>query len=64
MTRTSQDQYQNDRLFNGYDYKNQAWVLKGVYQACNHPNSMNCRCYGKVHGGEPTRTGKLDGSNQ
>lgn len=35
-----------------YDYANQAWVIDGVYQACNHPESMDCNCYGKQHAGE------------
>ena len=42
-----------------YDYENQAWILNGLYQACAHPASMNCRCYGKLHAGEqaPLREG-------
>jgi hypothetical protein len=35
-----------------YDYKNQAWVVDGIYQACNHPESMECNCYGRIHAGE------------
>jgi hypothetical protein len=35
-----------------YDYENQAWVIDGVYQSCNHPDAMDCQCYGKVHAGE------------
>ena len=37
----------------GYDFTNQAWVRKGIYQSCAHPESMNCQCYGKLHAGEP-----------
>jgi len=37
---------------NGYDYKNQAWVLKGRYVACGHPDTMDCKCYGRIHQGE------------
>jgi len=35
-----------------YDYKNQAWVVNGKYIKCNHPDEMNCNCYGKLHEGE------------
>jgi hypothetical protein len=35
-----------------YDYENQAWTVDWHYMACNHPNSMNCECYGKLHAGE------------
>lgn len=38
-----------------YDYKNQAWVLGGVYQSCNHPKEMQCNCYGKQHQGETAK---------
>lgn len=39
-------------LTNGYDYENQAWVEKGKYIRCGHPESMKCRCYGRLHEGE------------
>ena len=29
MTRTSNDEYQNGKLWNGYDYQNQCWVHEG-----------------------------------
>lgn len=35
-----------------FDYENQAWVLGGKYERCGHPESFNCRCYGKLHAGE------------
>ena len=35
-----------------YDYENQAWVVNGKYQRCEHPDSMTCLCYGRVHAGE------------
>lgn len=35
-----------------FDYKKQAWVINGVYAPCNHPEAMNCSCYGKRHAGE------------
>ena len=49
--RTSKDEYKNGKLFNGYDYKNQAWVKNGKYVKCGHP--ADCNCYGKKHEGEP-----------
>lgn len=53
--RKSVNHYKDGRLYNGYDYNNQAWVQKGKYISCNHPNSMNCNCYGKMHAGEETK---------
>lgn len=35
-----------------YDYKNQAWIIGGLYQRCNHPAEMECQCYGRLHAGE------------
>lgn len=35
-----------------YDYANQAWVIDGIYQTCNHPENMDFNCYGKEHAGE------------
>lgn len=59
--RTSNNEYRNGILFNGYDYTNQAWVVNGVYVACGHvlPNPLTgkptcCACYGKIHAGEPS----------
>jgi len=43
-----------DRLINGYDYDNQAWVIDGKYVRCGHPENMDCGCYGKEHEGEQT----------
>lgn len=39
-----------------FDYSNQAWAVNGRYVRCGHPDSMNCRCYGKLHEGEPVST--------
>jgi hypothetical protein len=40
-----------------FDYENQAWVVDGVYNRCGHPETMDCRCYGKQHAGEhPARS--------
>lgn len=36
-----------------FDYHNQAWIIDGKYQRCGHPEEMNCRCYGRLHEGEP-----------
>lgn len=35
-----------------YDYTNQAWVVDGKYQACSHPETMDCKCFGRLHAGE------------
>lgn len=39
----------------GYDYDNQAWVVKGKYQSCSHPESMPCDCFSRLHAGENVR---------
>lgn len=39
-------------MANGYDYRNQAWVVDGKYVACAHPEWMKCNCFGTVHAGE------------
>lgn len=44
MTRTSNDDYRDGKLFNGYDYVHQAWVANGKYVACGHPDEMGCSC--------------------
>ena len=61
MSRISNDQYINGRLMNGYDYKNQAWVLNGRYVKCGHPETMNCNCYGRNHSSEETPIESLRG---
>ena len=51
--RTSNNQHdERGTLLNGFDYKNQAWVVGGKYVRCGHPETMNCGCYGKRHEGE------------
>lgn len=52
--RYSNDQYENGRLTNGFDYDHQAWVGNGKYVRCGHPESMDCGCYGRLHEGEET----------
>jgi len=60
MSRTSNDEYKNGLLFNGYDYTRQAWVVDGLYVACGHTRvnpltgkTTPCTCYGRAHEGEP-----------
>jgi hypothetical protein len=40
------------KIINGYDYKNQCWIINGIIQRCGHPEAMDCGCYGKIHEGE------------
>ena len=54
MSRTSNDEYINSVLFNGYDYTRQAWVVNGKYVRCGHPEAMNCQCFGKANEGKPS----------
>jgi hypothetical protein len=37
---------------NRYDYKNQAWIVGGVYQDCGHEAWAKCDCFGRKHKGE------------
>jgi len=50
--RTSNNLVKDGKLQDGYDYKNQAWVIGGKYIKCGHPDDMDCNCYGKNHEGE------------
>ena len=52
--RMSKDEYRENKLYNGYDYENQAWVKEGKYIRCGHPDSMNCNCYGRLNEGKET----------
>ena len=55
MSRTSDNEYAaNGRLINGYDYDRQAWVQDGRYVRCGHPESMDCKCWGREHEGLTT----------
>ena len=56
MSRESNDHYQDGRLIDGFDYDVQAWALQGRWTDCGHPKEMNCRCYGRIHKGERTKT--------
>lgn len=63
MSRTSRDEYDNQgNLLNGFDYDNQCWVVDGLVQRCGHPESMDCRCYGKLHQGERSQVSLWDDS--
>ena len=65
MTRLSQNQTdENGRLINGYDYKNQAWVLGGCYVSCGHPATKKCNCYGRLHDGEETKADRPEHGKQ
>lgn len=52
MTRLSDNFISDGKLYNGFDYTNQAWVRDGKYIACGHPAEMDCGCYGRDHAGE------------
>ncbi|MDY6856362.1 MAG: hypothetical protein SWO11_17015 [Thermodesulfobacteriota bacterium] len=51
------NEYRRNRLYNGYDYDNQAWVMDGKYVRCGHPEAMPCDCYGRMHEGETPEPG-------
>lgn len=53
MSRFSKNVFINGKLYEGYDYDNQAWVADGKYLTCGHPAAMNCKCFGKMNEGEP-----------
>lgn len=50
--RLSNDEFRNGKLFNGFDYENQCWVLDGIIQRCGHKESLDCGCYGKLNAGK------------
>lgn len=47
-----------------FDYSNQAWVIAGFYIRCGHPERMNCKCYGKIHAGEPADMSRVREENR
>lgn len=47
-----QQQLDEQRLTNGFDYTNQAWVVDGRYVSCGHHEAMICNCFGRIHAGE------------
>ena len=40
MTRLSGDQIRFGRVWNGFDYDLQVWVVDGIIQLCGHPHTM------------------------
>jgi len=40
MTRLSGDQIRFGRVWNGFDYDLQVWVVDGIIQPCGHPDTM------------------------
>jgi len=38
--RQSNDEYRDGKLWNGYDYELQVWVMGGVVARCGHPAQM------------------------
>lgn len=43
-----------------YDYERQAWIVNGAYSDCNHPRSMPCYCYGRMHDREAVDPERLN----
>lgn len=39
-----------------FDYECQAFVTDGRYVRCGHPEDTDCRCFGRLHEGEPEVT--------
>ena len=43
---------------NGFDYRNQAWIISGKYYPCGHAGTVHsCDCYGRKHAGESINLG-------
>ncbi len=40
MTRLSSDELRLGRVFNGFDYQIQVWVVDGLIRGCAHPARM------------------------
>jgi hypothetical protein len=40
MTRLSGDEIRHGRVWNGFDYELQVWVVNGMIQGCGHPETM------------------------
>jgi len=40
MTRISGDEIRHGRVWNGFDYELQVWVVDGIIQNCGHPVVM------------------------
>lgn len=52
MSRQSSNQTVNGIIKNGYSYAKQCWIENGIIENCGHPETMDCRCYGRLHHGE------------
>jgi hypothetical protein len=40
MTRLSGDEIRGGRVWNGFDYELQVWVVDGIIQRCGHPDTL------------------------
>ncbi len=58
--RTSNDQYRAGQLHNGFDYDLQCWVVNGLVVRCGHPDTMQCRCNGKLYEGTKIEQARLE----
>jgi hypothetical protein len=54
----SNDGYRDGRLWNGFDYLRQAWVVNGRYIGCGHQTP--CDCYGTQHKGEEALEARIN----
>ena len=52
MSRVSVNEDREGKVYNGFDYAKQCWVLEGVVQDCGHAYGTVCDCYGRKHAGE------------
>lgn len=52
MSRMSGDELSDGKVFNGFDYDLQVWVVKGVIQRCGHKEDFDCQCNAKIHAGK------------
>jgi hypothetical protein len=40
MSRLSRDEIRHGRVWDGFDYELQVWVVNGIIQCCGHPDTM------------------------
>jgi hypothetical protein len=54
MTRLSKDKVKHGRVWNGFDYALQVWIVEGAIQDCSHPQEMKAKgcCNGYVLAGK------------
>jgi len=43
VTRLSKDEIKHGRVWNGYNYSLQVWVVDGIIQDCGHPAQMQAQ---------------------